>query len=889
METINALSAGASFVRADLHIHSYGQDDGSFDVTDETMTPENIVNTAITNNLAIISITDHNEISNSKKAMDYATDKAILVVPGIEISTTQGHLLAYFEKFSELRSFFGKLTISEDKERCTQGIVECLQYANQFNGFGVLAHIELDSGFEKVIGRFSPVMDDIFSQQNLLALEISSKNSLNFYTDLDENSDRKKLLQVRRSSLSLQADSILPKIMSSDSHKLEKLGTNANGDKRLTRFKIDSLSFNSLRIALISYESRVRLEDTIPDKIPHFVGIKLKGGLLDEQSIKFSKNLTCIIGGRGAGKSTLLESLREVSGNKSISSVVDSDVWPDEIIMFFEDEIGRVIEFKREKNSSTVNITDMTDGIDHITIESYGQGETAETIQHSDDNPKGLLDFLDSFIDMTSLNEEDQEICDLLFDNQSSIIKARIEVKGIPETNKQIVNLNEKVKKLKQDEVGELVKYQMSLLKETDIRENLVNELKTLMKSYKDVLGDGTTFKIFSEMTDEEIIIGKDEFLRVKSIVEEFSKVVESKSSELNVELTEKIKELNIQLKLWKGKEKEILDKITEKKIELEEQGIPFNIGKINKIIQDLAHYEDRLKKQNAIKKQLQELEKYRKQLILKRKSIKKDIYKARYSFARTINENLKNAVDGLFVSAKFEESLYSPEFEEALKDLMSWRTTQVVKSKLISKSISVLDFCEGIKKHNLDILKTILDDGRRIFSDSDINSIIERAKLDNKYEDFEAIHFEDKPVLTVTKVYKDGAGIEKYLQRSISQLSLGQQQSILLAILIQSTSTVPLLIDQPEDNLDSEFIYKTIVSNLRKIKETRQVIIVTHNPNIAVLGDAELIIPLKSTNIRTHIINRGSIDKKETIKLCCDVLEGGKQAFISRQNVYGL
>jgi len=889
MDIINTFSAGATFVRADLHIHSFGQDDGSFDVTDETMTPENIVNTAIANNLSIISITDHNEISNSKKAIDYAVGKGLLVVPGIEISTTQGHLLVYFEEYSELRSFFGKLNISSDKERCTQGIVECLKFANEFNGFGILAHIELDSGFEKVIGRFSPVIDDIFTQTNLLALEISIKSSVDFYTDLDLNPDRKKLIQVRRSELNLPMDYILPKVMSSDSHKLDKLGTNASGDRRLTRFKVDSLSFHSLKIALISYESRVRLEDVIPEKTPHFLGIKLKGGLLDDQVIKFSNNLTCIIGGRGAGKSTLLESLREVSGNQSTSNVVDSDVWPEEIIMFFEDETGRIIEFKREKNSSSINITDMSNGIDHITIESYGQGETAETIQHSDENPKGLLDFLDSFIENELLNREDQETCDLLLDNQSAINKARIEVKGIPDTKKQITNLSEKVKKLKNDDVGELVQYQVSLLNETKIRESLIAELNTLMKSYRDVLNDDETFKTFSKMTDENIIIGKDEFSKVKEIVEEFSKVVESKSLELNEELTEKIKELKVQLESWKEKEKEILTKITEKKAELEEQGIPFNLGKINQIIKDLAHYEDRLKKQTEIQGQLTALQKYRKELISKRKHIKKTIYKERYSFATTINKNLENAVDGLFVNAKFEESLYSPEFEEAIKDLMAWRTTQVSKSKLIAKSISVLDFCEGVKKKNLDILKTIIDDRKRVFSDSDITSILQRALEDNKYEDFESIQFEDKPILTVTKIYKDEAGTTKHLKKSISQLSLGQQQSILLAILIQSKSTVPLLIDQPEDNLDSEFIYKTIVSNLRKIKETRQVIIVTHNPNIAVLGDAELVIPLKSTNIKTHIIDRGSIDKEETRSLCCDILEGGRQAFISRQEVYGL
>ena len=89
------------------------------------------------------------------------------------------------------------------------------------------------------------------------------------------------------------------------------------------------------------------------------------------------------------------------------------------------------------------------------------------------------------------------------------------------------------------------------------------------------------------------------------------------------------------------------------------------------------------------------------------------------------------------------------------------------------------------------------------------------------------------------------------------------------------SDSNKPLLIDQPEDNLDSEFIFKTIVSNLRKIKEHRQVIIVTHNPNIAVLGDAELIIPLRSPSVRSIVDNAGSVDNLATINQCCQILEG--------------
>ncbi|WP_432329951.1 AAA family ATPase [Mucilaginibacter sp. P25] len=252
------------------------------------------------------------------------------------------------------------------------------------------------------------------------------------------------------------------------------------------------------------------------------------------------------------------------------------------------------------------------------------------------------------------------------------------------------------------------------------------------------------------------------------------------------------------------------------------------------------------------------------------------------------MNENLKNSVDGFFVNVKYDQGKYSNDFEEALKNLMGWRTSAVTKARQLARAISPIDFSAGVKKQNLDILKTITQDGSRVFSDVEITSIIEKAKANYGYEDFENLLFDDLPILTVTKIVDDGAGAKKTLMRNISQLSLGQQQSILLAILIHSKSKCPLIIDQPEDNLDSEFIYKTIVSNLKKIKETRQVIIVTHNANIAVLGDAELIVPLKSTSLKSMVINSGSIDRPETRDLCCEILEGGEMAFKKRRDIYG-
>lgn len=887
MFDFSSVSNGAKFYKADLHIHSFGEE-GSFDVTDTTMTPENIVDTAIEKGLSIISITDHNEERNVKRALKHAEGKNILVIPGIEVSTLQGHLLLYFERYEELKNFRGRLTISEDRQTCTQGIVDCLNFAKQYNGIGVLAHIELDSGFEKTINRFDPKMSAILLHETCMALEISTKDSMDLYTENDNtesSEDRKRLINERRQVLNLESNYDFPKLMSSDAHTLDKLGLNASGEKKLTRIKLDSLNFHAFRIALLSSNSRIRIENLIPEKLPRFVGMSIEGGLLDKQTVHFSNNLTCIIGGRGAGKSTMLESLRECSGNRSELNVVDSEVWPERILLQYEDEAGQIISFMREKNGDTANISD-SEGLSKVQIESYGQGETAKTIQFSEKNPQFLIDFLNSFLDLESFHVEDKSYRELLNENQSKLRALRIEVYQIPEVTKTKVNLEGKLKQLQQDKASDLVNFHLALIRETEIRNNIRVDLNTLVNKYKEILSDKTIFESFEKINGDEIKVGKDNFVQVKEIVKKFGEIVSSKQIELNTELSQKIAELRVQLDAWKCKETEIQAKIEAKKKELEDKGIPFDLGKINQITKDVVTYQTKLKLLQQKEVELKVLLKERDDIIKKRIDIKNSIHAHHYAFAKMTNDNLKNSVDNFFVSVKYREGGYSPAFEQAIKNLSQWRILK--KSELLAQNITPIDFAKAIRKKNLDFMKGIVDEsGSRIYSDEEINTLLIKATDSYNYEDFDSLDFDDKPSIIVTKIVEDGSGNTQHVHRPLNQLSLGQQQSILLAILLQSKSKVPLLIDQPEDNLDSEFIYKSIVANLRKIKEHRQVIIVTHNPNIAVLGDAELIIPLKSTSIKSMVLDRGSIDNENTRKLCCEILEGGKQAFQRRREIY--
>ena len=114
--------------------------------------------------------------------------------------------------------------------------------------------------------------------------------------------------------------------------------------------------------------------------------------------------------------------------------------------------------------------------------------------------------------------------------------------------------------------------------------------------------------------------------------------------------------------------------------------------------------------------------------------------------------------------------------------------------------------------------------------------------------------------------------------------LSTGQKCTAILPILLMDNEN-PLLVDQPEDNLDNRFIYTTVVKRIREMKHRRQLVFVTHNPNIPVLGDAEKVFVLNSTGTSAAKAKEGTVDecKNEVVTL----LEGGEEAFRARKERY--
>ncbi|MCD6399459.1 AAA family ATPase, partial [candidate division WOR-3 bacterium] len=122
---------------------------------------------------------------------------------------------------------------------------------------------------------------------------------------------------------------------------------------------------------------------------------------------------------------------------------------------------------------------------------------------------------------------------------------------------------------------------------------------------------------------------------------------------------------------------------------------------------------------------------------------------------------------------------------------------------------------------------------------------------------------------------------------KPLEGLSVGQKATALLLLLFTQENRI-LIIDQPEEDLDNRFIYEDVVKILREIKEKRQVIMATHNANIPVLGDSELIVVLNATNDYCKVEDIGSIDKKSIRERVKNIMEGGEEAFKKRAEKYG-
>mgnify|MGYP001309591311 CR=1 FL=1 len=366
----------------------------------------------------------------------------------------------------------------------------------------------------------------------------------------------------------------------------------------------------------------------------------------------------------------------------------------------------------------------------------------------------------------------------------------------------------------------------------------------------------------------------------------------ESAASKASGELREHFKRLSVttdtHIKTWKATEAQILQQIDDKRKDLEKQGLRLDMTYIGKLTKDEAQQQKNVVNLKTWVPHLTQLVKQRADVLTRRWSARNRVSTRRVAYATHASIILDRELTNPKVTLKFVPDAYSPAACDLIVREMGWRTVQVPRAALLVEQLTVPRLLTALDKKDKAAFAAVAADGVKIFDSQDIQLMLERLNVPHVRYALERCEVHDLPKLIVTKKIEDGSK-PRYVPRDFGKLSLGQQQSVLLALMLCSSGNHPLIIDQPEDNLDGEFIYATLVPVLRRAKERRQVIVVTHNANIAVLGDAELIVILRNANEKGAIVGRGSIDHPNTRDEACKVLEGAKEAFQRRAKTYGL
>ena len=282
---------------------------------------------------------------------------------------------------------------------------------------------------------------------------------------------------------------------------------------------------------------------------------------------------------------------------------------------------------------------------------------------------------------------------------------------------------------------------------------------------------------------------------------------------------------------------------------------------------------EEVIPKIKELNKKLNECTEERKKLLEELYQARKNLTEKRLELVKHFNDELQDTVR-ISIEVESEPSLFIEKLKE-MYDGSGIKNRENIWTTLIDQKLTPIKLADLILLKDITTLESF-----GISSDA-FSKLIQHPSLKQIHE-LQTIKMEDIPNISLKK---EG----EYDFTPLRELSFGEKCSAILSIVMLNKKT-PLIIDQPEDELDHAFITENVVTTIRKIKNNRQLLISTHNPNIPVLGDAELVIKVKKVpRTKRCIIERARGLEDNEILNHLKILEGGAEALQKRSQKYGL
>lgn len=671
-----------------------------------------------------------------------------------------------------------------------------------------------------------------------------------------------------------------PVFRCSDAHGLDKTGTKFSWVKAKP-------TFEGLRQTLLEPEARLRLgEDWPQQRISkvHFSRIELEGKIFDGQEIRFKKlsiplneDMVAIIGGRGTGKSLILDGLQSRFTPSRPGNVRARPVSPQRLSVQLSKTDGEFKEF---------------DGIDNsYSYLHVSQGEIKDLCQEPEkisDEIKKMLRLPAQFFPVSLRNELEANLNEFrsLFDflnikNEDGKLINR------PEYHTATISAIQKhIDTLTSEKNRELIKvFQDNGKSLSDIssQQNWLNNFLKQLSDQEKELNDQIDF-INAKGTEDNLIphVSFEPQINVinnKTILE---KSEYERKAAINQKIIGEFRQQGIEQDI-----SGLLDKVTEyqqminrAEIEREESQRKIETGKKN--------LENRKVLTDSVLSQIRQ----EKEMVDAAFSALTEVKEHYTADQQSLVEEILQDI-GIYGEVTFDRQAF---YAGALRCMNGGKfrasregETQTDKLAAFFNVHTVEDYIRLVSNEN--IIK--VPDDKQNMTEISLNSLLWKQEYFNSAGPHELLAHLFSP--NKISAYLGVKAQFTYKGKTVEKLSAGQRGTFYVCLkLATDPFGSPFVFDQPEDDLDNDFIMHHLVPLFRKIKQYRQVIIVTHNANLVVNCDAEQVLVASNNDeviaYRCGALEAGELAHGNTMRQAiCNVLEGGHLAFEQRERKYGL
>ncbi len=873
----------ARFFKCALQVNSsdYIKHRGQQPTLSEDDYNQQLLNASLEMRIKVIGLADHGSMNGFEKIRDLFAQHGIVVLPGFEVASSEKiHFVCLFDESAStdlIKMHLGALgvDINQPEAPVQKSATDIINYVNDKGGFIFAAHCTNDDGVLK------QRMNHVWQHKGLLAAQIPG--SIDDLKGVESDFYRKVFLNKNDD---YRREREMAAINAADVAKPGEI--KANGASCL--IKMTKPCFTSFKQAFLDAGSRVRLNSDKPENYASAIEhIRFVGGYLDGMDIELSAHLNAVIGGRGTGKSTLLECIRyafdlEPFGKASKAqhdAIVKNNLGIEkgivEVSIRSATMHGRVFTVSRKYGNQPVvhengrispyHPKDLLPG-----VELYGQNEIYEMTR--DEQSRNLL--IKRFLEGEH-EQFDKAIAKVLVslkDNRETIIRALSQKADVEAEVERLPKLLDQAKQFQALGIDEKLKVIPKLEKEKQLS-GRVNEEIARVKEAINILKDSLPDTVFLSDASLEGLPHSDLLKQKRQVLEMLKSSltqrliqVEKLSSKASGDLLPLQQQLSERLRA------------EEEQLENAFKDIPASQGKTGRQIG--AEYQTLLKqieqirpKETALQNrqtQLNELYSQRKKLLLELDQQTSAHASAMQKSVKRLNRKLDQKVRLSLNSEGNRQELVNFLSDCNLEGVGQERLAWVLEGEFTPANLAA----------------TIRQGEAELTSNFGISNSVVRALSrlpESKLLELEELLLPDTMAIELNITH----GEREAVFRPIGELSTGQQCTAILHLLLLDNQD-PLILDQPEDNLDNAFIAERIVAELRRAKLSRQFLFATHNANIPVFGDAEWIGVLSVEDNKGLILpeQQGAIDMPEVQKLAADILEGGKSAFNQRREKYG-